>query len=117
MSYPRLEVDITKLCYNADTVLGWCREHGIEAAFVGKCVLADRRILNAVLPRGFTAYADSREDNLENVEYDTPRILLLADRADVENAYTASSPSPYFFEEALYIIREYMSYVYLFLFE
>lgn len=49
--------------------------------------------------------------------FHTPRILLLADRADVENAYTASSPSPYFFEEALYIIREYMSYVYLFLFE
>ena len=29
MSYPRLEVDITKLCYNADTVLGWCKEHNI----------------------------------------------------------------------------------------
>ncbi|MBE6970207.1 MAG: alanine/ornithine racemase family PLP-dependent enzyme [Ruminococcaceae bacterium] len=85
MSYPRLEVDITKLCYNADTVLGWCKEHQIEAAFVGKCVLADRRILNAVLPRGFTAYADSREENLENVEYKIPRILLriaMADRAE-----------------------------------
>lgn len=49
--------------------------------------------------------------------FHTPRILLLSKRAGIPHPATASSPSPYFFEEALYMIREYMSYVYLFLFE
>lgn len=48
--------------------------------------------------------------------FHTPRILLLGQRAGLENCATVSSVSPYPFLEFLYTVREYMSYVYLFLF-
>ncbi len=85
MNWPCLIVDLAKLRANADTVLGWCRKQGVHAAFVGKGVCADERVLRAVLPRGFTAYADSREENLAGADTDLPKLLLrlaMPDRAE-----------------------------------
>ena len=85
MSYPQVVVNFEKLQYNANTLLGWCRERGVEAAFVGKCVCADEHILPEVLKCGFVAYADSREENLRRAGDKQPRILLrvaMAERAE-----------------------------------
>jgi uncharacterized SAM-binding protein YcdF (DUF218 family) len=48
--------------------------------------------------------------------FHTPRILLLGKRAGLTSCATYSGDSPYPFLEFLYVVREYMSYVYLFLF-
>lgn len=48
--------------------------------------------------------------------FHTPRILLLGHRNGLDDCATASSDSPYLFLEFLYTVREYMSYVHLFLF-
>ncbi|MBQ8398502.1 MAG: YdcF family protein [Clostridia bacterium] len=48
--------------------------------------------------------------------FHTPRILLLGHRNGLADCATVSSASPYPFLEFLYTVREYMSYVHLFLF-
>lgn len=81
----RIVTDRARLCRNAETVLGWCREHNVSAAFVGKCICADPALVPAVLNTGFVAYADSREENLRQVTTGLPRLLLrigIADNAD-----------------------------------
>lgn len=48
--------------------------------------------------------------------FHTPRILLLGERSGLRHCATVSSDSPYLFLEFLYTVREYMSYVHLFIF-
>ena len=75
MSYPQVVVRFDKLLHNASTVIEWCKSHNVEAALVGKCVCADPVILGELLKCGFCMYADSREENLESVDF-RPRMLL-----------------------------------------
>ena len=48
--------------------------------------------------------------------FHTPRILLLGKRAGLADCATCGCETPYPFLEFLYVVREYMSYFYLFLF-
>lgn len=85
MNYPKIVANLAKIQANAKYVLQWCSEHGVSAAFVGKCVGADFKIVSTVLKCGFAAYADSREENLRTISSGIPRMLLrigMPDRAD-----------------------------------
>ena len=72
----RIVADRARLCENAETILGWCREHGVSAAFVGKCICADPALVPEVLKTGFVAYADSREENLRQAPDEYPHLML-----------------------------------------
>lgn len=48
--------------------------------------------------------------------YHTPRILWLLDRQGINDAVTVSAPTPYLFNQYIYTVREYMSYIYLLIF-
>lgn len=85
MSYPRLLIDLEKIKYNAKTVQEWCKGVGIKPFFVGKCVCEDDKIVESVIKCGYTAIADSREENLQRIKVDANKVLLrigMPDRAD-----------------------------------
>lgn len=76
MSYPRIVVNFNKLKENANTILSWANKHQVNIAYVNKCVNGDKRIAKELLPLGFSYLADSRIENLKNIECDVPKLLL-----------------------------------------
>ncbi len=76
MSYPRLMVDVDKFRENVRTVVNWCREKGIDLAYVTKCTLADPVLAEAAREEGAALFADSRLLNLEHLPDGLPRMML-----------------------------------------
>lgn len=93
MSYPQVVVHFEKLLHNANTVLSWCKSHNVEAALVGKCVCADTVILERLKKCGFCMYADSREQNLESVDFEQRMLLRVAMPNNAERVVSCSEIS------------------------
>ncbi len=75
-SYPRLNIYLDKLIANATAIVSLCREHGVNPAFVGKCICGDPVIVPRIIECGFGYLADSRLENLNSIETDVPKMLL-----------------------------------------
>ena len=64
--YPRLNINLSKLTHNANTLAKLCKEHNITAAAVTKVFCADREMVDALREIPFESLADSRLENIEN---------------------------------------------------
>jgi len=76
-SYPRIEIYLNKLEYNAKKVVELCRLRDIEVAAVTKGFCACPQIAEAILKAGVKMLADSRMDNLKKLHtFPVPKMLL-----------------------------------------
>lgn len=77
MSYPRLEIDIKKIKYNADKMIGECKNRGIDVAAVTKGFCANENITKALIESGVDILADSRIQNLKKLSgFNIPKMLI-----------------------------------------
>jgi len=76
MSYPRIVININKLKENANTILMWAKNNNVSLAYVNKCVNGDKKIAKEILPLGFDFIADSRIENLKNINTSSKKMLL-----------------------------------------
>jgi len=88
MSYPRLEIDIKKIRYNADKMIGECKNREINVAAVTKGFCANENITEALVDCGVDILADSRIQNLKklskfNITKMLIRIPMLSEVSDV----------------------------------
>lgn len=76
--YPRLNIDLTKLKHNANTLCCMAQKQGIcDLAFVTKVFCADTEMVKALAETPCRYLADSRIENLANYpETDKQKILL-----------------------------------------
>ncbi len=76
--YPRLVINIKKLCKNAEIILSLCQKNNISSCFLVTKVLAGNvRITKSLAPLGFSHIADSRITNLKKYkDISLPKVLL-----------------------------------------
>ncbi len=75
--YPRIEIDLEKLRYNAERLLSLCGAKGIEVSLVTKVLAGNREIVGQLASLGFAHIADSRLENLEAFkDINIPKMLL-----------------------------------------
>jgi len=63
----RIEVDCERIRRNAEALVNFCGEHGIEVVGVSKCVCGEPEIVRAMLAGGCTMIAESRLDNVRRI--------------------------------------------------
>ena len=80
--YPRIEIDLEKLRYNAERLLSLCGAKGIEVSLVTKVLAGNREIVGQLASLGFAHIADSRLENLRRLRISIFRKMLAA--ADAE---------------------------------
>ena len=68
MSYPELLVDRVKLQHNVKTLLAMAAPSGLQIHFVTKCICGWRPIVEAMNEAGADYFADSRVENLANIQ-------------------------------------------------
>lgn len=94
MMYPLLTVDIKKLAHNIAFLCELCGKNGVEAAFVTKCVCADKRVAALIEESGASMLADSRIKNLEALNTKKPKLLLrVAGISEAESVVRAADYS------------------------
>lgn len=79
MTTPYLTIDLNKIEHNARSIVGLCKQHGIEVAGVTKATCGHPEVARTMLQGGVTAIADSRLENLQRLKQagiDTLYILL-----------------------------------------
>lgn len=77
MEYPRIKINLEKVRKNTETIVNRCDNLGISVAGVTKVFCADLKIVKAYIDGGVRYLADSRIENLMNLEnIDIPKILL-----------------------------------------
>ena len=74
--YPRLNINLTKLKANLDTLCSMCREQNIGTAIVTKVFCADEKICELIEKSDADMFADSRIENLMAIKTDKPKLLL-----------------------------------------
>lgn len=104
MSYPRVVVHLDRLKENASTILSWAKANNVSLCYVNKCVNGDKKIASEILPLGFSFLADSRIENLKNIETDVPKLLLRI--GSVRNASKVVKYSDYSLQSDINVIRK-----------
>ncbi len=75
--YPRIEVNLTAIRHNLETLITRCKEADIEVAAVVKLVCGDPIIINEIANSSVTTIADSRLENFEKIsEIKIPKMML-----------------------------------------
>lgn len=75
--YPRIEIHLDRLEYNARKVVELCNSKGIDVASVTKGFCAYPQIAETILRAGVKMLADSRMDNLKKLcKFQIPKMLL-----------------------------------------
>ncbi|AJP10143.1 TPA: alanine/ornithine racemase family PLP-dependent enzyme [Clostridioides difficile] len=75
--YPRLEIDIEKLKHNVKLISQMCHERNIKISFVTKSFCAQKEIVEEICSEGIDHIADSRIQNLKNLQdINLPKILI-----------------------------------------
>ncbi|NLM85880.1 MAG: alanine/ornithine racemase family PLP-dependent enzyme [Clostridiales bacterium] len=91
---PMVQADLNLLDHNARVLLKAAKRHGVQLAFVTKCVCADPRIVNTLMAAGVTMLADARVENLKKLSAGLPRLCLrLADPAQAHQVVRHSEYS------------------------
>jgi len=76
-SYPKIEINLSKIEHNARRVVELCKLHNIEVTSVTKGCCAYPQIAEAILRSGVKMLADSRISNLKKLcEFQVPKMLL-----------------------------------------
>jgi len=76
---PYLTIDLDKIEYNALTIVGFCKKHGIAVTGVTKVTCGLPEVANAMLRGGVDSIADSRLENIQRLKsagVDTSYTLL-----------------------------------------
>jgi len=68
MADPHLTIDLDKIEHNARTVVGLCRDHGIDVTGVTKGVCGNVEVAKAMLRGGVTSIGDSRLENIRRMK-------------------------------------------------
>ncbi|WZL73142.1 ornithine racemase Orr [Clostridiaceae bacterium 35-E11] len=77
MQYPRLEIDLKKIHHNAKTLVGQCKEKGINIAAVTKVFCGCPEIAKTIMNAGVGMLADSRMQNIKKLhQLPIPKMLL-----------------------------------------
>lgn len=77
MSYPRIEIDLTKIKNNTRIMVEACSERGIEVAGVTKVFCGHKKIAEAMIEGGVSILADSRIENLRRLSgFSQPKMLI-----------------------------------------
>lgn len=74
--YPKVIIDIEKLRYNISSISNSCHKNNVSMAFVTKAFCANKDIVEAVKDLNFDYFADSRIENLADIDSDKEKILL-----------------------------------------
>lgn len=65
---PYLTIDLDKIEHNSRTIVGLCKEHGIEVAGVTKVTCGHPEVAKAMLRGGVASIADSRLENIQRLK-------------------------------------------------
>lgn len=77
MSYPKVEIDISKIKHNVEVVVGLCKKNDIQVAGVTKVFCGNPKIAQAYIDGGVSYLADSRIQNLMKLkDFNIPKIML-----------------------------------------
>lgn len=77
MSYPKVEINLSKLRSNTETLVDMCREYNIDVVGVTKVFCAEEKMVAAMVAGGISIIGDSRLENLMKYkELDIPKLLL-----------------------------------------
>jgi len=77
VSYPKVEINLSKIEHNAKRMVELCKTHDIEVTAVTKGFCAHPQIVEAILRSGIKMLADSRISNLKKFrEFQVPKMLL-----------------------------------------
>lgn len=68
MMTPYITIDLQKIEHNARTIVGLCKEHGIEVSGVTKVTCGHSEVANAMLRGGVSSIADSRLQNIQRLK-------------------------------------------------
>lgn len=75
--YPRVEISLDKIRYNAETIISLCKRNGIKVAAVTKVFCGIPEIAKVLVEAGASMIADSRIENLIRMkQIDVPKLLL-----------------------------------------
>ena len=74
--YPRVVININKLKDNANIILDWAKNNNTSLAYVNKCVNGNKRIAKEILSLGFDFIADSRIENLKDIDTNVKKMLI-----------------------------------------
>ncbi len=75
--YPRLEINISKLKHNVDTLSQICKSHNIDMIMVTKSYCAIPEVVEKISGDKVDYLADSRVENLKNLQnINIPKVLL-----------------------------------------
>lgn len=93
MSHPYLTIDLDKIEHNARTIVGLCREHGIEVTGVTKVTCGHPEVAKAMLHGGVSSIADSRMENIHRLKgagiHTSYMLLRLPPLSEVEEVVDA----------------------------
>ncbi len=67
MAYPHVMIDLDKIEHNARTIVGLCREHGIEVTGVTKATCGHPAVARAMLRGGVSSIGESRMENIHRL--------------------------------------------------
>lgn len=74
--YPRVKVNTKKFRHNVKTILEICHKKNISVMGVSKVFCADKILVDIMNEEGVDYIADSRIENLKNVDSPLPKVLL-----------------------------------------
>lgn len=77
LSYPKLEISLSKIKHNTEKIVGLCIKKGISIAGVTKAFCGIEEIAKAMVDGGVDILADSRIKNLKKLkDINVPKLLL-----------------------------------------
>lgn len=86
MKYPLVEINLSKLKHNAETIKKMCNKQGISIAGVTKGFCGNKYLAQAMVEGGIEVLADSRIENLEKIkDLDVKKLLLRIPMKSIAN--------------------------------
>ena len=102
--YPRVVININKLKENANIILNWAKNNNASLAYVNKCVNGNKRIAKEILSLGFDFIADSRIENLKDIDTDVKKMLIRI--GSINNAKSVVKYSDISLQSNIKVIKE-----------